>query len=248
MADFNSSLPVKTETAGDVVVKLADADTPSQQVAVDSGGNLATNLTELSGAAVETNNGTVGNGTLRVTLASDSTGQVALASGSNTVGAVNQAGAPWSQNLTQVNGSPVALGQTGMAASIPVVIASNQTAVPVSITNPAGTIVVNYNTASSVASSASSTHTYTVTTGKTLSFDKWMTSASGRVKVEVQVDLGSGLTTKFVGFNSTANPNIYIDFSNLAISVASTKQVAIIRTNLDNQNQDLYSTIMGVEV
>src|ERR1700722_3193371 len=40
MADFNSSLPVRTENPGDVIVKVADATTPSQQTTVDSSGNL----------------------------------------------------------------------------------------------------------------------------------------------------------------------------------------------------------------
>jgi hypothetical protein len=54
-----------------------------------------------------------------------------LPTGSNVIGAVIQSGGPWTQNLTQVGGSAVALGQAAMAASIPVVIASDQSAVPV---------------------------------------------------------------------------------------------------------------------
>lgn len=42
--------------------------------------NLASNITQLAGNAVSTGNGTAGTGTLRVSIASDSTGQVALAS------------------------------------------------------------------------------------------------------------------------------------------------------------------------
>ena len=36
MSDFSSSLPIKTENAGDVIVKLADATVTSQQLAIDS--------------------------------------------------------------------------------------------------------------------------------------------------------------------------------------------------------------------
>ncbi len=39
MADFNSSLPVRTENPGDVIIKLADATTPSQQQAVNAAGS-----------------------------------------------------------------------------------------------------------------------------------------------------------------------------------------------------------------
>lgn len=47
-----------------------------------------TDITTMNGVAVSMNNGTSDPGTQRVTLASDSTGRVALASGSNTVGTV----------------------------------------------------------------------------------------------------------------------------------------------------------------
>jgi hypothetical protein len=39
---------------------------------------------------------------------------------------VNQGGAPWSQNLTQVSGSSISLGQKASSASFPVVLASDQ--------------------------------------------------------------------------------------------------------------------------
>jgi hypothetical protein len=44
-------------------------------------------------------------------------------------GAVSQTSGPWTQNLTQVNGASVALGQTTMSASLPVTFASNQGAI-----------------------------------------------------------------------------------------------------------------------
>jgi hypothetical protein len=46
MADYNSSLPVKTESAGDVIVKIADATVPSQQLAVDSTGKIKTTISQ----------------------------------------------------------------------------------------------------------------------------------------------------------------------------------------------------------
>jgi hypothetical protein len=39
MADYNSSLPVRTQNPGDVIVKIADATTPSQQQAVNAAGS-----------------------------------------------------------------------------------------------------------------------------------------------------------------------------------------------------------------
>lgn len=49
MADFNSSLPVRTENAGDVIVKVGDATTPSQQLAIDSSGRVTVLLDDGSG-------------------------------------------------------------------------------------------------------------------------------------------------------------------------------------------------------
>jgi hypothetical protein len=51
----------------------------------------------------------------------------------------NQGGAPWSQNLTQVAGAAVSLGAKTSANSIPVVLASDEATLPVSI---AGTVTV----------------------------------------------------------------------------------------------------------
>src|SRR5579871_1785087 len=56
----------------------------------------------------------------------------ALPAGSSVIGAVTQSGGPWTINVTQIGGSALAIGQAAMAASIPVVIASNQSALPVS--------------------------------------------------------------------------------------------------------------------
>lgn len=51
--------------------------------------NQSVNNTQVSGTAIAVNNGTVSAGVQRVTIASDSTGQVTLASGANTIGAIS---------------------------------------------------------------------------------------------------------------------------------------------------------------
>jgi hypothetical protein len=45
MSDYNSSLPVRTENAGDLIVKIADATVTSQQLKVESDGSINTNST-----------------------------------------------------------------------------------------------------------------------------------------------------------------------------------------------------------
>jgi hypothetical protein len=45
MADFNSSLPIRTENAGDAIVKIADATVTSQQLKVEADGSINVNST-----------------------------------------------------------------------------------------------------------------------------------------------------------------------------------------------------------
>ena len=123
--------------------------------------------------------------------------------------------------------------------------------VPVSITSAlVGTSVNNYNTVASVAGGASSNHIYTITAGKTFNGKKIWASASGAMKIEVRVSPdGSTYSTLWVGFSSTANPNISIDLNELVFlesGVGST--IEVIRTNFDKQSMDVYSTISGTEV
>ncbi len=61
-------------------------------------------------------------------------------SGGNGGGTVNQGGAPWTQNLTQISGSALSLGAKTGANSIPVVFPSDASTLPVSISAalPAG--------------------------------------------------------------------------------------------------------------
>lgn len=101
-----------------------------------------------------------------------------------------------------------------------------------------GTAVNSYNTAAAVAAAASSTHTYTSTGNFYLS--QIEASASGKMKIEVQVNS----VTKFVQFNSTAETNMSIILSQPILATTG-QTVTVIRTNRDNQSQDVYSTILG---
>lgn len=182
MADFNSSLPVRTQTNGDVAVKVVDGTVVSNALTVDSSGRVTVKLDDSTGlgitstligskqsldvnvanttaipisGTVTTINASVSNtgatppaqatyigGSVTTAAPTYTTGQMnplslttsgllrvdgsgATQPVSGTVTA-NQGGAPWSQNITQVGGSTLALGQTTMSASIPVAIASNQ--------------------------------------------------------------------------------------------------------------------------
>ena len=113
-----------------------------------------------------------------------------------------------------------------------------------------GTAINDYNTAAAVAGGASSNHIYTVTAGKTLYLNQIEASGSGKMKIEIQVETGvaTGVyTTHFVQFNSTATPNMEIILKN-PITVLAGVRVRVIRTNKENQAQDVYSTISGYEL
>jgi hypothetical protein len=112
-----------------------------------------------------------------------------------------------------------------------------------------GTSVNDYNTAT-VAAGASSNHDYTVTALKTLRLKQIEGSGSGKMKIEVRVETGvaTGIfNTRWVMFNSTATPNMSLHIDN-QVSVAAGVRVRVIRTNRDNQSQDVYTTISGSEI
>jgi hypothetical protein len=303
MSDYNSSLPVRTENAGDVIAKIADATVTSQQLKVgadgsinvtDNGGSLTvdgsvtvtqatgTNLhavidsgsitvTNAAGASavniqdggnsitvdgtvavsnfpttVDTNFGTVGANTIR-----------AAAQIGNSTGAANfNTGATGAQTLrVEANqGQPAAIANSWLTkindgTDTLLVNTDGSINVVVSDSTP-GTSVNDYNTSAALAAAGTSNHDYTVTAGKTLSLNQIEASGSGKMKIEVKVEtaVASGVfNTRFVQFNSTSNPNMSIQLKD-EIVVAAGVRVRVIRTNKDNQAQDVYSTICGYEV
>lgn len=52
MSDFDSSLPVRTQNDGDVVAKIGDRTTPSQQLAVDANGLIGSRLYDVAGTGI----------------------------------------------------------------------------------------------------------------------------------------------------------------------------------------------------
>lgn len=128
---------------------------------------------------------------------------------------------------------------------------SNTNPVPVTITSAlVGTSVNDYNTASAVGAGSTDNHIYTITSGKTFQGKKIWASASGALKIEVQVSPdGSTYSTLWVGFNSAADPNISIDLNELVfLESGAGATVQIIRTNQDKKAMNVYSTISGTEV
>lgn len=216
--------------------------------------------------AADFNAGTTGAQTLRVSSNQGTPGTAATAwfdkitDGTNVtaVKAASTAAASTDPSLVVAlsPNSPVPAGTNAIGsvlaniqvASAPV-SSSNPVPVTISSTIP-GTAVQSYNTAASIAAGSTSNHVYTVTTAKTLNLARIWASASGKLKIEIQVETGVAtgvFNSKFVGFNSTATPNIDITVVS-ALQVAAGVRVQIIRTNDDKAAMDVYSTIEGTEV
>lgn len=223
MSDFNSSLPVRTESAGDVVAKIGDGTTPSQQLGVDTNGRITSTLGDPTTPANKLGIDSSGRPSVTVSdpttpsqkLGVDAGGRITskISNGTNTL-AVNADG------------------------SINVVVAGST-----------GTSVHNYNTAAAVAAAGTSNHDYTVTTGKTLYLEQIIVAASGKAKWEIRTGPVGTLVTIAVMFTAGAGEgHAAITFAiPKAVPDTSTGTVRIIRTNRDNQAQDLYSTIIGYE-
>lgn len=111
----------------------------------------------------------------------------------------------------------------------------------------AGTEIVNYDTSSAIAGGASDNHDWT--SGAASKLYQVFASASGKLKIEVQIETAAAsntFNTIAVGFNSTAEPNINLSLAKFA-AVPNGARVRVIRTNRDNQAQDVYSTIVAIQ-
>lgn len=126
-------------------IQISDGTFPWRKATISSTGALSTtiaanssvNVAQVAGTTTSVNNGTTDAGTTRVTLSSDSTGQVKLATGANTIGALT---ANQSINTAQINAVTVltGTGATG-TGSQRVTVATDSATVAGSASIPAGT-------------------------------------------------------------------------------------------------------------
>jgi|WetSurMetagenome_2_1015567.scaffolds.fasta_scaffold37860_1 hypothetical protein len=106
--------------------------------------------------------------------------------------------------------------------------------------------VNDFNTGAAVAAAGTSNHDYTVVTAMKLK--SVICSASGKCKFTVQVGPVASLVTKAVAFVTPTDPTVELFFDPpIEIPTTSTGTVRVIRTNRENQAQDVYSTIIGLD-
>ena len=260
MADQNTGLPVRTEADLDderLHVKVVDGTSPAvNQMSVDADKN----------AHVESH-GNDPAGTDRVVRTSElgSTSVDGVYGVSNNtdpsnsalIGHVRQVSPADTDQTERVTAKQGSVNTTVHALDVSL---HDENGNAFSPTNPISVSVVDteggdpvnkYTTSSTVISGASVNHDYTVTALKTLSLRQIEASGSGKLKMEVKIETGvaSGIfNTKWVQFNSTANPNLSLELK-APESVAAGVRVRVTLTNLENpaHSQDLYSTISGRE-
>lgn len=127
---------------------------------------------------------------------------------------------------------------------------SKDNPLPVSIEESEGDEVHDHNeSASTIVKNAADNHDYTVTALKEFELEQWGCGGSGYMKGELQIEtaVASGVFNSVdVLFNSTALPSPDREFKR-PIKVLAGVKVRIIRTNVDNQGQALYSFVNGLE-
>ncbi len=258
MSDYNSQLPVRSKQDADerVQIKIVDEANPdTQQATVDTDKNVKVGVygdrtddqADIALALSEE-----GKSVVRGDYEADDSSEP------SSVGLIvssKQASPDQTHQLVRPTGLQ---GTTDNTIHAMHVALTDEAANPYSGSNPMpvtleaseGTEVEEFDEAVDIAKDATDDHDYTVTALKTFSGSKIWASASGKMKIEVQLETAaaSGIfNTKYVGFNSTANPNICISLEKIGLEQVAGAIVKIIRTNLDNQTQSLYSTIVGVE-
>lgn len=211
MADFNSSLPVRTQNNGDVVVNISDGTTETQKLAVDSSGRITVKLDDGNGNAITSQ----ANGAQRaLDVGIDVAGvqvdprQIRTLTSADVV-TVDQGTTPWADNITQIGGSALALGQTTMSASLPVAIASNQSAINVLNTANGSTAGGTAGTQSLQAGGVYESTAPTLTNGQQAALQL---DSSGNLKVnlETPIPAGSnliGATNLYVGGTAASITN-----------------------------------------
>jgi hypothetical protein len=270
MSDYDSSLPIRTEAAGDVDVFISDATTPTQKLKVNADGSIDTNFPAGSKIIItdgvedlEINaDGSINVKQDKLAFATDSVD----VSGSNVNAVVTAVDLDirdlaFATDKVDVSGSNVNAVVTATDLDIRDLDAAtdsvqanlfDENGVAYSQANPlaveltqdqSGDEIVEFNTSAAVAKDASVNHDYTVSIGKTFLGEEAWISGSGKLKVELLVN-GSIL---WVGFNSTSNPNIRIPLEKI-MKANATEVVRFTITNRDKQPQDVYSTLTGLEI
>lgn len=256
MADQNTGLPIRTEADGTderVHVKIVDGTNPAvNQTEVDSDKNLHVEAHGNDPAGIDRVIKTSEDGSTDIDGVYNASSNTEPAN----IGVVTQERNAASSDIRQTQQI------TGKRGTVDTTVVSMDVSLhdengnkydannplPVTLEENEGDEICDYQTSASIAKTNSTQHDYTVSNAKTFIGDRLWVSGSGKLKVQLQIqDTGEEtFSVKWTAFNSTANPNIDIDFAK-RLKVPGGDIIRVLITNLDNQPQDVYSTIIGIE-
>jgi hypothetical protein len=277
MADYDSSLPVRTETDGDVVSKIVDGagantwaidannigqvnlNDGTNALAIGANGELTTIVTDGTDTiAIDTNGNLstlITDGLTNLVIDQNSgSAYVAIVDSDGDMAQVTTSGQLHTviydgagTNSWVVDGNGI--GQVNLSDGTDTLDINTDGSLNVNVVqSTVGDDIHVYNTSAAVAPAGVSTViTYTVSTGKTLLLKSVEASGSGKAKVEVLAGTPSSETVRAVFFISTSNGFGQIVFPQ-PIEVIAADNVLVTMTNRDNQSQDLYAFINGSEV
>lgn len=236
MADYDSSLPVRTEADGDVVSKIVD-DTGANIWLIDANGIGQVNLNNGTNSLVIDANGNAG-----MTLFDSAGDQIEI----NTSGSllIGDSTADWTFNANgagKVTIEDDAGDQLGVNAdgSINVIVQEE---------GVSATEVHEYTTSTAIAPNTPTTVVdYTVSASTTLRLKSWKISCSGKAKGSLQVGPAASEVEVDVSFVSTSDGSYETHFDS-PIEVAAGDKVLVVMENRDKANADLYAWINGNEI
>jgi hypothetical protein len=251
MADYDSSLPIRTEAAGDVDIFISDSVTPSQKLKVNADGSIDTNTSLPAGTKVIITDGTDdlavnADGSVNAIVSATDLDIRDLSQATDSVTA--HQGGTWSvdvANTVTVQATDLDIRDLTAASDSVAAHLFDEAGNAFSSSNPlpveffeSKAEVFNFSQGTNIAKNASHTHTFAAPADFKLK-DVYV-SGSGKLRAELKID-GN---TVAVGFNSTANPQVTWRFQK-GLNASSVNVVVEIE-NKDNQAQDLYSTIVGL--
>lgn len=119
--------------------------------------------------------------------------------------------------------------------------------VPVYVTADPATEIEDYDVQSVIKNGGSGNHDY-ITTSEFRGLNVEASSAGlGKFELQVETGVAAGtFNTIMTKFNSVANPNVIFAHKS-PIAIASGITIRLVKTNLDNQDTDMYSLINGKE-
>jgi len=244
MADYDSSLPIRTENDGDVVINLSDPNTPANKVAVEADGSINVNTSLPAGTKVEITDGT---DDLEIN-ADGSINAVVTATD------LDIRDLTFADDKVDVSGSDITATVSATDLDIRDLDAASDSVSAhlkddqgnaFSSSNPlpveffdSNLETFDFHEGDSIAKNATTTHTFAAPADFKLK-DAYV---SGSGKLRAQLSINGNIVA--VGFNSTANPQVSWRFQK-GLNASSVNVVVLIE-NLDNQPQNLYSTIVGI--